>query len=69
MNITEINFDKITYIDSLDPSQRKKTLCSALRNGMCDRSITLMPGIRTLNIIVRDLAGNNISQSIPVSIN
>jgi len=67
-NITEANFDDVSYIDNSDPKSRWKRLCSSLKNGICQRKITLRSGNHSLDIQVTDDAGNSVAQNIQVII-
>ena len=54
-NITEENFDKITYKDLDD---RERNLCSRLRGGICERKRGFREGEHNLTLNVFDEAGN-----------
>ena len=59
LNVTETNFDKITYTDSNDKIPRPKVLCSRLsKDGICEVKKTFSLGPHNLNIKVLDEAGN-----------
>jgi len=57
-NVTEINFDKITYIDSSDNKPRETVLCSNLKNNICLVSRSFKKGQHNLTIYTKDDAGN-----------
>ncbi len=57
INVTEPNFDEITYIDWVD-SDRERRMCSRLKEGICESTKTFSDGTHNLTIIVRDEAGN-----------
>ncbi len=63
-NITELNFDEINYIDTLDARPREITLCSRLRNGICQITKSFRTGEHNLTINVLDDAGNSIEEEI-----
>ncbi len=65
-NITEKNFEKISYIDWNDKNPKEKTLCSKLKNGMCIIRKTLNSGELNLTISVLDEAGNFVKKRIGV---
>ena len=64
LNINEANFDKVTYIDNslLRPSW--KSLCTSLKNGMCQKKITFSKGTHNIDVKVSDKAGNQVIQRI-----
>ena len=68
MNITEINFDQVEYIDNSDLRPRWKILCSRLKEGICEKKISLKTGGHDLSIQVIDDAGNGISQNVNLTI-
>ena len=57
INITELNFDKEEYFTS--SSSRWKILCSALKNGICNRAITFPEGYTNITIKALDEANNS----------
>ncbi len=59
-DITEKNFDSIEYIDLLDPKSDYKTLCSSLKNGICEKKITLKAGPHKLRFEIMDKATNKV---------
>src|SRR3989344_546162 len=63
-NVTEINFDEISYYDHADGGLAKwKSLCTQLdSNGICDKKKSFKRGLNhTLDIQIMDEAGNSIS--------
>jgi len=64
INVTELNFDKIEYIDNSDLRPRWKTMCSRLKGEICEKRIFLKTGAHDLDIQVIDDAGNGISQNV-----
>lgn len=68
IDITEENFDKIEYIDNSDTRARWRTLCSRLKDGICEKSITLQEGNHDLEIKVNDKAENSVSQNLDITI-
>ena len=64
INITEKNFNKVSYIDLEDEKLREKRLCSRLRNDICEGGEYFRDGKHNLTITVSDKAGNSDSQSI-----
>lgn len=67
-NITEENFDKITYIDLNRKSPREKILCSQLKEGYCKSRINLKSGEHQLIIFVKDENKNYAQKSVKVFI-
>lgn len=61
LNITESNFDEAfyTYIDSRG-RLRDTTLCSKLKNGMCEKKKSFNEGNYSLTLVVVDEAGNSL---------
>ena len=68
IDITEENFDKIEYIDNSDPRARWRILCSRLKEGICEKSITLQEGNHDLDVKVSDEAGNSVNQNLDITI-
>jgi|GEM_PF-5790485 len=64
-NITEENFDKITYSYE-DSKGREKhgLLCSSLRGGFCTKRKSFLPGDYELTIEILDKAGNSEEEEI-----
>lgn len=58
MNITEMNFDKVAYIDSGDSNPREKSVCSSLDDGVCEKRIFFSQGSHAIDVIAYDEAGN-----------
>lgn len=57
-NVIELNFDNIEYIDYEDRNPRWRTLCSRLKDGICEKRKTFRRGDHTLDITAFDDAGN-----------
>lgn len=69
LNITEVNPEKVYYIDNSDSSPKWKTLCSSLKNWICEKPITFRTsGVHIVDIQVDDKAGNSVSQRVSVVI-
>ncbi|MEK6875540.1 MAG: hypothetical protein AABX30_02560 [Nanoarchaeota archaeon] len=66
-NVTEPNFDRITYIDNATAST-EKTLCSTLKKGICEKKKTFKKGTHALNFTISDEAGNVAYQSVEFGI-
>lgn len=64
-NVTEENLDEIaySYIDSRG-KDRKRTICSRLRNGICEKRVSFRRGNYALDIQITDDAGNAIGEHI-----
>jgi len=67
-NVTEINFNKIVFMDLKDARPTWKTLCSNLIVGRCYTYRTFSYGEHNLNIKVLDRAGNSANQSTSFTI-
>ena len=63
-NISEENFDEITYIDHTDSKPRERRLCSRLRDSICQQRKTFKSGHHELTIFVKDKAGNVLEKNI-----
>ncbi len=63
-NINEKNFDEINYIDYSDSKPRARTLCSRLRNGICESKKSFRIGHHVVDIEIIDKAGNAIGKRI-----
>lgn len=68
-NVTEKNFDKISYVDASDSKPREVTLCSRLKNGECEAKKTFKAGQHNLAITVLDKAGNLIPRNVSFIVN
>ncbi len=64
MEIDEVNFDVITYIDNEDSRGREKRICSRLRTNRCIKRVSFKPGHHELDVQVTDEAGNSISKRL-----
>ena len=68
INITEENLDDVQYIDNSASRPRFKKLCTKLKEGICEKKITLSDGEHNIDIQVADKAGNIISQNVIINI-
>lgn len=68
LNITETNFDKVSYMDNslLRPSW--KSLCTSLKKGVCLKKVTFAKGSHAVDVKVSDDAGNEVTQRISFNI-
>jgi len=64
MDVTELNFDEINYIDWEDRWPKERKLCSRLKNGICEAKKTFRIGDHSLTITVLDKAGNSVQKNI-----
>ena len=64
LNITELNFDEVNYIDYNDNRPTERTLCSSLRSGICSSTKTLRAGNHNITITTLDKAGNSFQNKI-----
>jgi len=67
-SITETNFDVISYTDNFNGKLITKTLCSTLKNGICEKSLTFSKGSHSVVFKVLDEAGNSVTKSISFTI-
>lgn len=63
-NITEENFEEVSYIDYSDSRPRWRRLGSRLRDGECSKKKSFRRGLHTLDIQIIDEAGNAIAKRI-----
>jgi len=68
LNITEINFDEVNYIDYNEVRPTTKNLCSSLRKGICSTSKTFRQGSHNLTISILDKAGNTEQKNLVFNI-
>jgi hypothetical protein len=68
ISITEDNFDKILYRDNDARNPRWQTLCSRLKNGICEVKKTFSEGIHNVDIQVNDKAGNSVGINAQIDI-
>ena len=64
IDITEVNFDEVSYIDLLDSRARWKKACSRLTNGVCKKRISFKQGNHQVSIQASDEFGNSVAQSV-----
>jgi len=65
INVTEKNLDKVYYSDN---GEREKILCSSLRNNICNKKLSFKIGEHSVDIIVKDKAGNIVGQNVEFTI-
>ncbi|OGJ21893.1 hypothetical protein A3K73_06765 [Candidatus Pacearchaeota archaeon RBG_13_36_9] len=63
-NVTEENFDEITYYDSSDSNPRWRRLCGRLKDGICQTKKSFRNGNHIVDIQISDEAGNAIAERI-----
>jgi len=68
INVTEQNLDSIDYLDNFDSRPRWRTICSKLKDGICEKKLTLKTGSHPINIRALDDAGNIIVSLINVEV-
>ncbi|MFA5019684.1 MAG: hypothetical protein WC533_01150 [Candidatus Pacearchaeota archaeon] len=68
INITELNFDKVEYIDNSAVNPRWRTMCSRLTDGICEKKITLNSGAHNIGIQAIDEAGNIAGKNVAINI-
>jgi hypothetical protein len=68
LNVTEKNFDKVSYLDWKDIKPTEKTLCSRLKNGICDTSKSFKTGPHNVTIYISDKALNIYSKNLAFSV-
>ena len=68
INVTEKNFEEVSYYDNSERNPRWRKLCSRLKDGICEARKTFSIGYHVLDIRVLDKAGNFISERIEFDI-
>lgn len=68
IDITEPNLKEVSYIDNSAKKPKLTKLCSKLKNGKCDKKISLNPGTHALDIYVKDAAGNSVIKPITITV-
>jgi hypothetical protein len=58
LNITESNMDRVYYTDN---GENEKILCSSLSRGMCNKKLSFRIGNHSIQLFVRDKAGNQVT--------
>ena len=64
LNITEANFDKVVYMDNTLTRPSWKSLCTSLKNGVCEKKLTFGRGSHVVDVKILDDAGNEFIQRI-----
>ncbi|MBI2631957.1 hypothetical protein HYW75_03065, partial [Candidatus Pacearchaeota archaeon] len=64
LNITELNFDKVNYIDWNDLRPSPRVLCSGLKNNVCTITKSFRSGTHNLTIGVFDKSGNSANKNL-----
>lgn len=60
LEIDEVNFDQVTYIDNEDSRGRERRICSRLRDDRCIKRVSFRTGHHELDVQITDEAGNAI---------
>lgn len=68
LNITEVNLDRVVYMDNTLLRPSWKSLCSSLKNNVCEKKITFSKGSHVVDVKVSDKAGNELVQRISFDI-
>src|SRR3989344_4034125 len=68
LNITELNFEEVNYIDHNEARPTTKNLCSSLRKGICSTSKTFRQGNHNITLNVLDKAGNTEQRNLVFNI-
>ncbi len=63
-NITEKNFDEVTYYDNSDSNPRWRRLCGRLKDGICETKKSFREGNHVIDVQISDEAGNAIAKRI-----
>jgi hypothetical protein len=64
LDINEPYFEEAVYFENIGNSPREKNLCSRLDNNICEKSGNFQDGNHEVEIIVRDEAGNEATQTV-----
>ena len=68
IGINETNFDSVHYVDLNEANPKEKSLCSKLKNGVCDKTKTFRRGEHTLMILAIDKGGNRVFENTSFTI-
>jgi len=68
VNLTEENFNEVTYYNYNDGRPSERRLCSRLSDEICKGSISRLKGTNSIDIRVYDEAGNSIAQNYIISV-
>ncbi len=68
INIEEEHFDSVEYIDNSSNRARWINLCSRLKNGVCEKEITLREGRHDIKVRIADESGNSVDRDIQITI-
>lgn len=68
INIEEEHFDIVEYIDNSSSRARWISLCSRLKNGVCEKEITLREGRHDIKIRIADEAGNLVTRDLGITL-
>jgi hypothetical protein len=63
-NISEKNFDRVTYIDEADEKGKVKNLCTKLKDGICQRKVNFKEGQHNITFKIIDEAENMIGAGV-----
>lgn len=63
-NISELNFNKISYVDYNSTRSISIILCSTLNKGICNVTRSFSKGQHTLGLTILDKAGNSVQRTI-----
>ena len=61
IGVNDANFDKIVYIDREETRPRERTLCTTIKNNLCQKTISFSSGLHNLDIFAFDEAGNGVT--------
>lgn len=64
IDVSEDNFNEISYIDLSDGKSKEKKLCSKIEAGLCEKIVSFSKGSHTVDIMISDKAGNSVSEEI-----
>ncbi len=67
-DVTELNFDKISYIDLNDKKPKESILCSKLKNNICEVTKSFKSGSHDLTIYIKDKGANIIQNNVKFTI-
>jgi len=68
ISITEKNFDKAVLSYEYKGRTKEKRLCSRLRHGKCEKKIRIKDSYKDLKVVIRDEAGNAISERVEMGV-
>ena len=64
LNVTEKNLNRISYIDYSEGRLRERSLCTRLKEGICEKVVSFPDGGHEVEIRVSDRVGNFVTENV-----